>query len=50
MTWDEQTLDAFLTEPTRVLAGTTMSATPGHNPRLGSIRFDQRLNRAPAAA
>jgi len=26
MTWDEQTLDAFLTEPTRVLPGTTMSA------------------------
>ena len=24
--WDEQTLDAFLTEPTRVLPGTTMSA------------------------
>ena len=26
MTWDEQTLDAFLTEPTRALPGTTMSA------------------------
>jgi cytochrome c len=26
MTWDEQTLDAFLTEPSRVLPGTTMSA------------------------
>jgi cytochrome c len=25
MTWDEQTLDVFLTEPTKVLPGTTMS-------------------------
>jgi cytochrome c2 len=26
MTWNEQTVEAFLTEPTRVLPGTTMSA------------------------
>jgi len=26
MTWNEQTPEAFLTEPTRVLPGTTMSA------------------------
>jgi cytochrome c len=25
MTWDEQTLDAFLTEPAKVLPGTTMA-------------------------
>ena len=25
MTWNEQTLDAFLTEPTKVLPGTTMA-------------------------
>jgi len=26
MTWNEQTLEDFLTEPTRVLTGTMMSA------------------------
>jgi cytochrome c len=44
MTWDEQTLDAFLTEPTRVLPGTTMLATlPNPQDRADVIAYLKTL-------
>lgn len=44
MTWDEQTLDAFLTEPTRVLPGTTMSARlPNPQDRADVIAYLKTL-------
>jgi cytochrome c len=44
MTWDEQTLDAFLTEPTRALPGTTMSAKlPNPQDRADVIAYLKTL-------
>src|SRR5271165_3780668 len=44
MTWDEQTLDAFLAEPTRVLPGTTMSARlPNPQDRADVIAYLKTL-------
>jgi cytochrome c len=44
MTWDEQTLDAFLTEPTRVLPGTTMSVRlPNPEDRADVIAYLKTL-------
>src|SRR5712671_4023792 len=44
MTWDEQTLDAFLTEPTRVLPSTTMSARlPNQQDRADVIAYLKTL-------
>jgi cytochrome c len=44
MTWNEQTLDAFLTEPTRVLPGTTMSARlPNPRDRADVIAYLKTL-------
>ena len=44
MTWDEQALDAFLAEPTRVLPGTTMSARlPNPQDRADVIAYLKTL-------
>jgi cytochrome c len=44
MKWDEQTLDAFLTDPTRVLPGTTMSARmPNPQDRADVIAYLKTL-------
>jgi cytochrome c len=44
MTWNEQTLEAFLTEPTRVLPGTTMSARlPNLQDRVDVIAYLKTL-------
>jgi cytochrome c2 len=44
MKWDEQTLDVFLTEPTRDLPGTTMSARmPNPQDRADVIAYLKTL-------
>jgi cytochrome c len=44
MTWDEQTLDAFLTEPTKALPGTTMSVRlPNPQDRADVIAYLKTL-------
>jgi cytochrome c2 len=44
MTWNEQTLEAFLNEPTRVLPGTTMSAKlPNPQDRANVIAYLKTL-------
>jgi cytochrome c len=44
MTWDEPTLDAFLTEPTKALPGTTMSARlPNPQDRADVIAYLKTL-------
>jgi cytochrome c len=44
MRWDERTLDAFLTEPTNVLPGTTMSAKlPNPQDRADVIAYLKTL-------
>ena len=44
MTWNEQTLEAFLTDPTRVLPGTTMSARlPNPQDRADVIAYLKTL-------
>lgn len=44
MTWDEQTLDAFLAEPTKVVPGTTMSARlPNPQDRANIIAYLKTL-------
>jgi cytochrome c len=44
MTWNEQTLDVFLTEPSRVLPGTTMSARlPNPQDRADVIAYLKTL-------
>jgi cytochrome c len=44
MTWNEQTLEAFLTEPTRVLPGTTMSVRlPNPQDRADVIAYLKTL-------
>ena len=44
MTWNEQTPEAFLTEPTRVLPGTTMAARlPNPQDRADVIAYLKTL-------